>query len=560
MTHYEGATAPAVAPSPRLRASRGLAVVLATTLAALCGHAGTAHAAAPGLVASYSFDEGTGTTTADRSGHKHSATLTAASWTTGQFGKAVAFNGSSSIARVPDAADLDFSSGMTVEAWIKPAAGSTGAQTIASKTRAGGGFPYGLELNGGRPTGFARTGSSAKVAQSTTNVADGAWRFVATTYDGARLRVYVNSANVADVAATGTIPASPDALEIGADSAWGEHFKGAIDNVRVYPRALSASELAADRTTDAATDTTAAAPAPTPTPTPSPSPTPSPTPTPSPSPTPSPTPTPTGGNNCMPNPSACGFPDLENTGVDPQVARQTVNGNVTLSTAGQVYQDKTVNGSITVQANNVTIRNVKVNGGQIFIHWGSTYTGLVVEDTEINLGGNLDSRGILYGNYTARRVFIHNGSDCAQLDYNVTITDSLCVVGPDTNNDAQPDNTSFCNGPEHWDGLESDGGSNYVLNHNTIRNPCDQTSGILMSTNVAAIKQVTITNNLMGGGGYTLYCNAGPNVPSEVVTGNRFARSFWTKSGYWGPTTGCNMADTYSNNVWDDTGATLAAG
>ena len=284
---------------------RAFAVALAATLAALCGHAGAAHAAAPGLVASYSFDEGTGTATADRSGHKHSAALTAASWTTGQFGKAVAFNATSSIARVADAADLDLSSGMTVEAWIKPAAGSTGGQTIVSKTRAGGGFPYGLELNGGKPAGFARMGSSSKVAQSTTNVADGTWRFVATTYDGARLQTYVNTTKVADIAATGTISASADALEIGADSAWGEHFNGAIDNVRIYPRALSASELAADRTTDAATDTAAPAPSPTPTPSPTPSPTPTPTPTP-------------GGNNCMPNPSACGFPDVENTGVEPE--------------------------------------------------------------------------------------------------------------------------------------------------------------------------------------------------------------------------------------------------
>jgi hypothetical protein len=64
----------------------------------------------------------------------------------------------------------------------------------------------------------------------------------------------------------------------------------------------------------------------------------------------------------------------------------------------------------------------------------------------------------------------------------------------------------------------------------------------------------------MAGGGYTLYCNAGPDVPSEVVTGNRFAKTFWTRGGYWGPMTGCSMADTYRNNVWDDTGATLAAG
>jgi hypothetical protein len=63
----------------------------------------------------------------------------------------------------------------------------------------------------------------------------------------------------------------------------------------------------------------------------------------------------------------------------------------------------------------------------------------------------------------------------------------------------------------------------------------------------------------MAGGGYTLYCNVGPDVSNETITGNRFARSSHAKRGYWGPMTGCGQADTYSGNVWDDTGSTVAA-
>jgi hypothetical protein len=81
-----------------------------------------------------------------------------------------------------------------------------------------------------------------------------------------------------------------------------------------------------------------------------------------------------------------------------------------------------------------------------------------------------------------------------------------------------------------------------------------------MSTNTSPIKNVTIVDNLMAGGGYTLYCNAGPDVPNETVTGNRFSKVFFAKGGYWGPLTGCGQADTYSGNVWDDTGSTLAVG
>ncbi len=263
----------------------------------------------------------------------------------------------------------------------------------------------------------------------------------------------------------------------------------------------------------------------------------------------------------MPDPSACGYPDLETTGTLPGVARDTVSGSVTLSTAGQVYQNKTVNGSITVAANNVTIRNVKVNGGQIFIRWGNTYTNLLVEDTEIDMGGNMDSRGILYGDYTARRVFIHNGSDCAQVDFDVVIEDSLCVIGPDTNDDAWPDNNTFCNDPRdlHFDGYQSDGGNNYMLRHNTIRIACSSVSAILISTNSAPISNVQIRDNLVTGGGYTIYCSVGGRTVggTNSFTGNRFARTWYSRSGYYGPTTDCGSGTGYQtigNNVWDDTG------
>jgi len=267
----------------------------------------------------------------------------------------------------------------------------------------------------------------------------------------------------------------------------------------------------------------------------------------------------------MANPSACGFPDVENTGVLPGVPRQTVNGDVTLSTAGQVYENKTVNGTINVTAPNVTVRNVKVvmpkNGfyGIQAYDWSTNVSNLLLQDVEVDMNGVFGASGLAYGNFTAQRVFIHNGSDCVSFTHNATVKDSLCVVGPDTNGDAWPDSSSFCDvGDYHFDGLQSDGGGGYLIDHNTIRNPCDQVSAIIMSTNSNPISNVTITNNLMAGGGYTLYCNvSGIDVPNEVVTGNRFAKSFWSKSGYWGPMTGCAQADTFSGNVWDETGAAL---
>ena len=179
---------------------------------------------------------------------------------------------------------------------------------------------------------------------------------------------------------------------------------------------------------------------------------------------------------------------------------------------------------------------------------------LLITDSEIDMGGGYTGKGIAFNGYTARRVFFHNGADCAHMSENVVIEDSLCVGGPDTNSDAWPDTTAFCSGDDHFDGFQSDGGRNITVRHNTVRNPCSQTSNVLLSSNTSHISTATITNNLFAGGGYSLYC-AGMNVRSSVdhivATNNRFAKTWYPNGGYWGPTAYCEFADTFTGNVWD---------
>ena len=76
-----------------------------------------------------------------------------------------------------------------------------------------------------------------------------AWTHLAATYDGATLRLYVNGAQVGSKAVSGAIATSTGPLRIGGDSIWGEYFSGLLDDVRVYKRALSASEIQTDTNT-----------------------------------------------------------------------------------------------------------------------------------------------------------------------------------------------------------------------------------------------------------------------------------------------------------------------
>ena len=75
------------------------------------------------------------------------------------------------------------------------------------------------------------------------------WTHLATTYDGANIRVYRNGTLVATLASTGPYDQSNSPLRLGGNSTWGEWWQGRIDEVRVYNRALSAAEIAIDRDT-----------------------------------------------------------------------------------------------------------------------------------------------------------------------------------------------------------------------------------------------------------------------------------------------------------------------
>ena len=53
---------------------------------------------------------------------------------------------------------------------------------------------------------------------------------------------------MASVSRTGKIGTSAKPLRIGGNVPYGEFFRGRIDEVRIYNRALTAAEISADRT------------------------------------------------------------------------------------------------------------------------------------------------------------------------------------------------------------------------------------------------------------------------------------------------------------------------
>jgi glucose/arabinose dehydrogenase len=200
-----------------------------------------------GLVAAYSFDEGSGGVAGDATGKGHVGTIAGATWTAaGKFGGALSFDGVDDWVTVADANDLDLTTGMTISAWVRPATLGTRWRTVLFKE--GGPLAYSLYAHerGAGPVSEVLAGGALRLARRTTPLPLNAWSHLAATYDGAALRLYVDGTLAGSTASTGSMAVTSGVLRIGGNNVWNEWFSGLIDEVRIYDRALSQSEIQGD--------------------------------------------------------------------------------------------------------------------------------------------------------------------------------------------------------------------------------------------------------------------------------------------------------------------------
>ena len=208
-----------------------------------------------GPVAAYNFEEVSGAKVIDASGQGNHGTRSGTSRITqGRFGKALSFDGLNDWVTVNDAASLDLTTGMTVEAWVYPTESMTGWRTLVTKESPPDRASYYLHANS--DTDQPATGVFIGGYQDLRGgpwLLPNTWVHLAGTYDGTTQRLYVNGSEVAKRAQSGPIEVSGGVLRIGGNSIWGEFFKGRIDEIRVYNRALSAAEITTDMNTSVAT-------------------------------------------------------------------------------------------------------------------------------------------------------------------------------------------------------------------------------------------------------------------------------------------------------------------
>jgi hypothetical protein len=189
------------------------------------------------LVGYWPMDETSGSTVYDASKNNNNGTLIdGPTRTTGKMGGALSFNGTSQYVTIsPPNPD----SYVSVSAWFKRQGVPTGGYHIV--------FMQGTQIEISVPdsSGQIRTGVTTvtlgrQVFNSGSGLTDGNWHFLALTYDGSYLRAYIDGTKTLEQSVTGALQTG-SATNIGYFPSY--YANGFIDDVRIYNRALSATEI-----------------------------------------------------------------------------------------------------------------------------------------------------------------------------------------------------------------------------------------------------------------------------------------------------------------------------
>jgi parallel beta-helix repeat protein len=191
-----------------------------------------------GLVAHWKFDETSGATASDSSGNGYDGTLQDGPvWrpADGKIGGALEFDGSDDCV---DIEPIDFDYSITYSAWIKPTE-ITGRHIALGRYYDG----YRLGIWNGKYYSLSIQIEDTGYPVYITDPVAGVWAHLALTYDGITVRYYLNGTEVYTAQASGGLSKTHYPWQIGANGKNNNYFKGLIDDVRIYDRALSAAEI-----------------------------------------------------------------------------------------------------------------------------------------------------------------------------------------------------------------------------------------------------------------------------------------------------------------------------
>jgi hypothetical protein len=294
---------------------------------------------------------------------------------------------------------------------------------------------------------------------------------------------------------------------------------------------------------------------------------------------------------CFADPSACGYPDADNTGptgslqsvpgasLPPGAAWDSGTQTLRITRDDVTIQNLDIPGSVTVDGDRATVRNSRIHVssgcstpcGSYGIRLGqtdATVTGTVLQAldivTEEKDPGNdnpLDPSTI---DVKVDHGVRNNGDNAVTADHLYVKGFAGAWKGPGTIENSYLFSQLVFDGDHVEAYLNGGEGNPTILEHDTILNPVAQTAAISLFNDFGGIGKVTVEDNLLAGGGYVMYGgakNGTGNVTGPIIVrDNRIARGKDKTHGYYsrGGQLGLwaefdKSATTACGNYWDDT-------
>lgn len=284
-----------------------------------------------------------------------------------------------------------------------------------------------------------------------------------------------------------------------------------------------------------------------------------------------------GAQACAAFPS---FPDASCTGVPSGTSLTAYTGPTTITTNNTVIDSKDVTDCLTIQATGVVISNSYIHcdtgsfGYVVSVQDEDGAFDVTITDSELYCSANRgNSQGLGSAFITARRVDIHGCENGMDINQGVDIQDSyIHDLFQSSNGTLYPPDGTHTDGIQfglgHFDPPGSpspdDGVINVTIQHNTILSMCAgastpesnadcYTTSAIIDHSFAQNTNITISQNLLAGGAFTLYCSIGFTGVNYHVDSNHFSTRYKSTVGYFGHSSDCSD-ESQSGNVIDETG------
>ena len=201
-----------------------------------------------GTVAYYPLDSGTGTVAYDVSTNSNNGYMTATpGWVAGKLNKGISLNGSSQYVDVPTNSSLNLTGDLTIEGWVNLTDYANNA-TIAAKTTGNGAANNTYEFRVQQTTGklqFLGFDTALQTVTSSAVVPTGSFVHVAVTKLSGTVTLYING-SPSGSGSVSTTTSNSNNLKLGVRDDLANFFKGSLDEVKLYNRGLSATEITND--------------------------------------------------------------------------------------------------------------------------------------------------------------------------------------------------------------------------------------------------------------------------------------------------------------------------